>query len=152
MRLYENEAKRVFEREGIAVPRSLGVFERAADLGKAVGAKDSVMLKALVLIGGRGKAGGVRRAAGGAEAASLAADMLGRSPEPVAIPANEVASVALIDEASCIGCTHCRTACPVDAITGAHQYMHTFIASECTGCELCVAPCPVNCISMVPAA
>lgn len=78
MRLYENEAKRVFEREGISVPRSLGVFERAADLGKAVGAKDGVMLKALVLIGGRGKAGGVRRAAGGAEAASLAADMLGR--------------------------------------------------------------------------
>jgi succinyl-CoA synthetase beta subunit len=36
------------------------------------------MIKALVLIGGRGKAGGVRRAAGGAEAAALAADMLGR--------------------------------------------------------------------------
>jgi len=78
MRLYENEAKRVFEKEGIAVPRSLGVFEKAEDAGKAVGAKDSVMLKALVLIGGRGKAGGVRRAAGGSEAASLAADMLGR--------------------------------------------------------------------------
>ena len=84
--------------------------------------------------------------------AMVMADMLGRNPEPVAIPANEVASVALIDEASCIGCTHCRTACPVDAITGAHQYMHTVIASECTGCELCVAPCPVNCITMVPAA
>jgi len=78
MRLYENEAKRVFEREGIAVPRALGVFEKAEDVGRAVGAGAPVMIKALVLIGGRGKAGGVRRAAGGAEAAALAADMLGR--------------------------------------------------------------------------
>jgi len=78
MRLYENEAKQVFAREGIAVPRAVGVFESAADVGKAVGAGAAVMLKALVLIGGRGKAGGVRRAAGRAEAVSQAADMLGR--------------------------------------------------------------------------
>jgi len=69
------------------------------------------------------------------------------------LPAATVAtSVALINESLCIGCTHCRTACPVDAITGAHQYMHTILVSECTGCELCVAPCPVDCISMVPVA
>jgi succinyl-CoA synthetase beta subunit len=78
MRLYEHEAKRVFEREGIAVPRALGVFDKPEDAGAAVGAGAAVMLKALVLIGGRGKAGGVRRAAGSAEAASLAAEMLGR--------------------------------------------------------------------------
>jgi succinyl-CoA synthetase beta subunit len=72
MRLYENEAKRVFEREAIAVPRAVGVFERAEDVGRAVGAGAPVMLKSLVLIGGRGKAGGVRRAAGGAEAGSAA--------------------------------------------------------------------------------
>jgi electron transport complex protein RnfB len=56
--------------------------------------------------------------------------------------------VAVIDESLCIGCFHCRNACPVDAIVGAHQLMHTIIESECTGCELCVAPCPVDCISM----
>jgi len=78
MRLYENEAKRVFEREGLAVPRSFGVFDSAEDIGTAVGAGDRVMLKALVLIGGRGKAGGVRRAEGRDEAVSFAADMLGR--------------------------------------------------------------------------
>jgi electron transport complex protein RnfB len=44
----------------------------------------------------------------------------------------------------------CRSACPVDAIVGAHQFMHTVIVSECTGCELCVAPCPVDCITMRP--
>ena len=59
-------------------------------------------------------------------------------------------SVAFIDEATCIGCTLCTQACPVDAILGAAKHMHTIIASECTGCELCLAPCPVNCISMQP--
>ena len=54
----------------------------------------------------------------------------------------------MIDEDLCIGCLHCRNACPVDAIVGAHTTMHTVIESECTGCELCVAPCPVDCIVM----
>lgn len=86
---------------------------------------------------------------GGDDTVRRLADLLGRDPEPVA--AEAVAGVAIIDESLCIGCTHCRTACPVDAITGAHQFMHTIISSECTGCELCLTPCPVDCISMVPA-
>ncbi|MBA3696096.1 MAG: electron transport complex subunit RsxB [Methylotenera sp.] len=57
-------------------------------------------------------------------------------------------AIALIDEATCIGCTLCINACPVDAILGATKHMHTVIASECTGCELCLSPCPVDCISM----
>ena len=59
-------------------------------------------------------------------------------------------SVALIDESTCIGCTLCIQACPVDAILGAAKQMHTIIASECTGCELCLPPCPVDCITMEP--
>ena len=58
-------------------------------------------------------------------------------------------SVALIDENTCIGCTLCIQACPVDAIVGAAKQMHTVVTGECTGCELCVAPCPVDCISMI---
>jgi Na+-translocating ferredoxin:NAD+ oxidoreductase subunit B len=59
--------------------------------------------------------------------------------------------VARIDEAECIGCTLCITACPVDAIVGAAKLMHTVLADRCTGCELCVPPCPVDCIALLPA-
>lgn len=87
---------------------------------------------------------------GGDETVRKLADLLGRDIIP--LEESVVPSVAVIDESLCIGCTHCRNACPVDAIVGAHQLMHTIIESECTGCELCVAPCPVDCISMRPLA
>ncbi len=60
-------------------------------------------------------------------------------------------TVAVIDEAHCIGCTLCIQACPVDAIVGANKLMHTIIPDRCTGCDLCVAPCPTDCITMQPA-
>ena len=59
-------------------------------------------------------------------------------------------ATAFIDESSCIGCTFCIQACPVDAIAGAAKQMHTVITTECTGCELCIAPCPMDCIRMIP--
>ena len=76
------------------------------------------------------------------------ARLLGRDVQPLAETSQPEPGVAVIDESRCIGCFHCRTACPVDAIVGAQHLMHTVIASECTGCELCIAPCPVDCISM----
>lgn len=60
------------------------------------------------------------------------------------------AQIALIDEAACIGCARCLDACPVDAIVGAHSYVHTVLPKLCTGCELCLVPCPVDCIALVP--
>lgn len=60
-------------------------------------------------------------------------------------------TLAVIDEAWCIGCTLCIKACPTDAIVGANKRMHTVIAPHCTGCELCIPVCPVDCITLVPA-
>ena len=58
-------------------------------------------------------------------------------------------ALAVIDEPLCIGCTLCIQACPVDAIVGAANLMHTVITAECSGCELCLPACPVDCIAMV---
>ena len=62
------------------------------------------------------------------------------------------ASVALVREDECIGCTKCIQACPVDAIIGSVKLMHTIITDACSGCELCIPPCPVDCIDMLPVA
>lgn len=85
---------------------------------------------------------------GGDDTIKRLAGLLGRDVLPLAEEPELGRALAVIDEALCIGCTHCRTACPVDAIVGAHQLMHSVIAAECTGCELCIAPCPVDCITM----
>jgi len=91
----------------------------------------------------------------GGEVGMLAlASLLDREPKPLntdyGVETPEM--LAVIDEPTCIGCTLCIQACPVDAILGAPKHMHTVIAQECTGCELCIAPCPVDCIKMVSVA
>ena len=92
----------------------------------------------------------INRCPPGGEATMIAlADLLGR--DPVALEEESKGpTVAVIDEETCIGCTLCIQACPVDAILGAAKHMHTVIESECTGCELCLEPCPVDCITMEP--
>lgn len=86
---------------------------------------------------------------GGEEGIHKLADLLGKEFIPFGDGAAPKAkSVAFIDESTCIGCTLCIQACPVDAIVGAAKQMHTIIAPQCTGCELCLAPCPVDCIRM----
>ena len=87
---------------------------------------------------------------GGNDTVRRLADLLGRDEAPPLATGPAAPAVAVIDESACIGCFHCRNACPVDAIVGAPQFMHTVIESECTGCELCLAPCPVDCITMRP--
>jgi succinyl-CoA synthetase beta subunit len=76
VRLYENEAKKIFEREGIPVPKLYGVVGQAADIGELGGMSYPVMVKSLVLVGGRGKAGGIGKAKSPEEAVSLAGRML----------------------------------------------------------------------------
>ena len=91
---------------------------------------------------------------GGEEGIRKLADLLGREFKPLNAEngVEKPKSVAIIDESTCIGCTLCIQACPVDAIIGAAKQMHTIVAPLCTGCELCIAPCPVDCITMQPVA
>ena len=87
---------------------------------------------------------------GGAQGIARLAAITGRPPLPLN-PVNGAEgprTVAVIDEAWCIGCTLCLDACPTDAIVGSNKLMHTVIERYCTGCELCVPVCPVDCIGM----
>jgi electron transport complex protein RnfB len=88
---------------------------------------------------------------GGAEGVARLAALTGRPPLPLSAEhgIEGPRTLAVIDEAWCIGCTLCIKACPVDAIAGAAKQMHLIIDAQCTGCELCVPACPVDCISLV---
>jgi len=56
--------------------------------------------------------------------------------------------VAKVQEAMCIGCTRCMTACPTDALVGAAKQLHVVFDEACTGCGACVDICPTECISL----
>ncbi|MFH1676954.1 MAG: ATP-grasp domain-containing protein [bacterium] len=74
MRLYEYEAKKVFGSIGLAIPKQFGVIRSPSELD-GLGLTFPVMVKSMVLIGGRGKAGGIRKAKDLAEAKKIAAEM-----------------------------------------------------------------------------
>ena len=89
---------------------------------------------------------------GGTEGVERLAALTGKPALPLN-PDNGIEgprTIALIDEAWCIGCTLCIAACPTDAIVGANKRMHTVIEDYCTGCELCIPACPVDCIYLEP--
>ncbi len=79
MRLYENEAKKVFQNEGIPVPKQYGLISRQGDLEDIKDALSfPLMMKSLVLIGGRGKAGGIQKVDSLNEVHQLTNEMLGK--------------------------------------------------------------------------
>ena len=89
---------------------------------------------------------------GGAEGVAVLARLTGKPVQPLNLEhgLEGPMTVAVIDEAWCIGCTLCIKACPTDTILGSNKVMHTVIESVCTGCDLCLPVCPVDCIEMVP--
>ncbi len=75
MRLYENEAKRVFEEAGIPVPKQFGIVYSVEEINQ-LNPTFPLMIKAAVLIGGRGKAGGIKKANNLEEAKKIAKELL----------------------------------------------------------------------------
>ena len=87
---------------------------------------------------------------GGAEGIRQLAELLGQPARPLNPEFGDEGPrrVVYIEEATCIGCTLCIQACPVDAIVGAPKRMHAVIEADCTGCELCLPVCPMDCIAL----
>lgn len=94
MKLHEYQSKQIFARYGIPIPRGR-VAEAAAaarQIAEELGGR--VVVKAQVLVGGRGKAGGVRLAKDPQEAETIATQIL--SMEIKGLPVRKV----LVDEAA----------------------------------------------------
>ncbi len=94
MKLHEYQSKQIFSRYGIPIPK--GRVAATADEAKQI-AKDLgswVVIKSQVLVGGRGKAGGIRLAKTSEEAAEFADQIL--SMEIKGLPVRKV----LVDEAA----------------------------------------------------
>ncbi|MCK4895520.1 MAG: acetate--CoA ligase family protein [Candidatus Heimdallarchaeota archaeon] len=76
MKLYEYEAKQIFEKFGLTVPKKIGIIENVSDL-ETLSLNFPIMIKAMVLIGGRGKAGGIKKVDNVEEARDSCSKMLG---------------------------------------------------------------------------
>ena len=77
MKLFEFEAKKVLAENGIPVPRGRAVFTPSEAEGVAHEIKGEVVLKAQVLVAGRGKAGGIKFAEDAEEARTIAETLIG---------------------------------------------------------------------------
>ncbi|MCS6907837.1 MAG: ADP-forming succinate--CoA ligase subunit beta [Anaerolineales bacterium] len=96
MKLHEYQSKQIFSRYGIPIPRGkvASTAQEARQIAEELGVM--VVVKAQVLVGGRGKAGGIRLAKDPIEAEEIAAKILAMQIKD--LPVRKV----LIDEAASI--------------------------------------------------
>jgi succinyl-CoA synthetase beta subunit len=94
MKLHEYQSKQIFAKYGIPIPkgRVAATADEAKQIAKELGSR--VVIKSQVLVGGRGKAGGIRLAKSPEEAAELAGQIL--AMEIKGLPVRKV----LVDEAA----------------------------------------------------
>ncbi len=98
MKLHEYQSKALFDKFGIAVPMGdvTADPERARQIATELGGKSVV--KAQVLMGGRGKAGGVKLFDNPDEAAAFTKELIGKRLVSVQNPAGMVVELVLIGE------------------------------------------------------
>jgi succinyl-CoA synthetase beta subunit len=94
MKLHEYQSKQIFAKYGVPIPkgRVAATADGAKQIAQELGSR--VVVKAQVLVGGRGKAGGIRLAKKPQEAEDVAAQIL--AMEIKGLPVRKV----LVDEAA----------------------------------------------------
>jgi len=96
VKLHEYQSKRIFAQYGVPIPRGdvATTPEQAREIANRLGSR--VVIKSQVLVGGRGKAGGIRLADGPDEAEEVAAQILGMKIKGLTV------KKVLVDEAASI--------------------------------------------------
>jgi succinyl-CoA synthetase beta subunit len=100
VKIHEYQAKSIFARHGVPVPRGEVAFTpaEAAEIAKRLGG-GTVVIKAQIHAGGRGKGGGVKLAKGVDEAERIARDLIGMTLKTHQTgPEGRVVSRVLVEE------------------------------------------------------
>lgn len=98
MKLHEYQSKELLQKFGVTVPRG-EVAHNAAEVARiADSLGGNVVVKAQVLMGGRGKAGGVKLFNNSADAAAFAQDLIGKKLVSIQNPAGMVVEKVLVAE------------------------------------------------------
>lgn len=110
MKLHEYQSKLIFSRYGIQIPKGR-VASTASDarvIANELGGR--VVIKAQVLVGGRGKAGGIRIAKDADEAEQIAAQILSMEIKGLRVHKILIDEAAAIDQEIYLGITNDRAA------------------------------------------
>jgi len=110
MKLHEYQSKQIFAKHGIPIPK--GRVAVTASEAKAIADElgGRVVIKSQVLVGGRGKAGGIRLAKDSSEAEELATQILGMEIKGLPVRKVLVDEAANIEKELYLGITNDRAA------------------------------------------
>ncbi|MDX9993055.1 MAG: ADP-forming succinate--CoA ligase subunit beta [Anaerolineales bacterium] len=110
MKLHEYQSKQIFSKYGIPIPkgRVAATAVEAKHIAEELGGR--VVIKAQVLVGGRGKAGGIKLAKNPDEAEQLATQILGMEIKGLPVRKVLVDEAASIDQEIYLGITNDRAA------------------------------------------
>lgn len=103
MKLHEYQSKRVFAQYGVPIPRGdvATTPEQVRQIAARLGSR--VVIKSQVLVGGRGKAGGIRLATSPDEAEQVANQILGMKIKELTVKKVLVDEAAEIDQEIYLG-------------------------------------------------